>query len=238
MPDTPRAPSAPRRRGSGPPTAPYDARDAHEIRRQILDASHDLLVQRGYEHFSLREVARALGKSSGSPYRHFPTKQELVWTMMEEALGSIYAAVRAAAERAGPDPAARFEAMARAYVAYGLDHPTHYEVVFLLHAAAGPALPAERLQGGRLTLELVAELIEAGTRAGVLRTGAPGERPLVTAGVIWATLHGAVSIAIGNRLVPGQNLTTGELVEATVRSLLARYVVPASERAVSPAPAR
>lgn len=232
MPDTPRAPRAPRRRApaAAGPSAPYDAREAHEIRRQILDAAHDLLIQRGYERFSLREVARVLGKSSGSPYRHFPTKQELVWTMMEEALGQIYAAVRDAAERAGPDPGARFEAMCRAYVAYGLAHPKHYEVVFLLDAAGLPALPAERLSGGTMTLEFVAALVDEGTRAGALRAGEAGDRPLVTAGVIWAMLHGAVSIAIGNRLVPGQNLTTAELVDATIRSILARYVVSAAER--------
>lgn len=231
--------STPRTGRARPPraTPAYDVQEEHELRRQLLDAAHALLVQRGYEHFSLREVARALGKSSGAPYRHFATKQELVWTMMEEALLQIHAAIRAAAERAGDDPAARFEAMCRAYVGYGLAHPTHYEVVFLLDATAMPELPPERMRGGVLNLELAAAVIAEGAARGVLR--ADDARPMVTAGVIWAMLHGAVSIAIGNRLPPGDRLTGAELVEATVQSVLARYVVPAAERPdAAPATAR
>ena len=206
-------------------STPYNARDEHEIRRQILDAAHGLLIKRGYARFSLREVARVLGKSSGSPYRHCATKQELVGTMLEEALGQVYAAVRTAAERAGDDPAARFEALCRAYVAYGLTHPKHYEVAFLLDSGGLPAMPLERLSGGRLALDYLAGVIEAGGRAGVLRGEVAGERPIVTAGVIWAALHGAVSIAIGHRILPGQGLTADEVVDATLKTLVARYVV-------------
>ena len=226
MPPASRAPRPSRRRTPAAPAAdspPYDGREEHELRRQILDAAHDLLIKRGYDRFSLREVARVLGKSSGSPYHHFATKQELIWTMTEEALRQVFAAVRGAAARAGDDPGARFEAMCRAYVGYGLAHPKHYEVVYLLDSAGLPTIPTERLRSGRMTLEFVAELIEDGMRTGVLRGD---DSPLVTAGVVWAMLHGAVSIAIGNRLVPGQGLTIDQLIEATIRSILARYIVP------------
>lgn len=47
-------------------------------RERILQMARELLITRGYEEFSIREVAKACEVSVGTIYNYFPTKQELV----------------------------------------------------------------------------------------------------------------------------------------------------------------
>ena len=51
---------------------------AGNLRELILDESIKIISESGVLSLSLREVARKLGVSHGAPYRHFPTKDDLL----------------------------------------------------------------------------------------------------------------------------------------------------------------
>ena len=70
--------------------------DAGDTSRRslILKAAAKLFRQHGYERTSVRQIADALGMTSGSLFYHFATKEELLVTVMEEGVRDIMRGVQ------------------------------------------------------------------------------------------------------------------------------------------------
>ncbi len=63
--------------------------DAVLTRDRILDAAHDVLARYGPQKTTVVDVARALGVSHGSVYRHFPSKAALRDAVTERWLARV-----------------------------------------------------------------------------------------------------------------------------------------------------
>lgn len=73
-------------------------------RDQILEAAEDVLRRFGPTKATVVDVARALGVSHGSVYRHFPSKAALRDAVTERWLARISAPLAAVATEEGPAP--------------------------------------------------------------------------------------------------------------------------------------
>jgi AcrR family transcriptional regulator len=71
---------------------------------RILEASEDVLRRYGPGKATVVDVARELGVSHGSVYRHFPSKAALRDAVAEHWLGEISAPLGEAAAEEGPAP--------------------------------------------------------------------------------------------------------------------------------------
>jgi AcrR family transcriptional regulator len=71
---------------------------------RILETAEDVLRRYGPAKATVVDVARALGVSHGSVYRHFPSKAALRDAVTERWLARISAPLAAAADEAGPAP--------------------------------------------------------------------------------------------------------------------------------------
>jgi AcrR family transcriptional regulator len=71
---------------------------------RILEASEDVLRRFGPAKATVVDVARALGVSHGSVYRHFPSKAALRDAVTERWLARISTPLSAVADEAGPAP--------------------------------------------------------------------------------------------------------------------------------------
>ena len=71
---------------------------------RILEAAEDVLRRYGPAKATVVDVARALGVSHGSVYRHFPSKAALRDAVTERWLARISAPLAAAAAEADPAP--------------------------------------------------------------------------------------------------------------------------------------
>ncbi|WP_218027889.1 TetR/AcrR family transcriptional regulator [Streptomyces marincola] len=81
-------------------TVPHRPRaDAARNRAGILRAARELLAVRG-ETVGVDEVARHAGVAVGTLYRHFPTKADLVGTVVDELAERVSAALDEAVARA------------------------------------------------------------------------------------------------------------------------------------------
>ena len=84
-------------------------------RRQIEDVASALFSERGYAATSMRDIARALDLQGGSLYAHIPSKEAVLWSIVDDAARRFHAAVRPVAD--GPGPATeRLRAMIHAHV--------------------------------------------------------------------------------------------------------------------------
>ena len=169
------------------------------LRSAILEAARGLLVRNGLKAFSLREVARSVGRSATAIYLHFDGKDGLVHALLEEGFDDLSVAMNAAA--AGQDdPRRRLEALCRAYVEFGLAAPEYYELMFLMRTEGLKRYPAASYRAARRGLEplsdCLAELVAASA-------GEEGEGFDVAAATLWSALHGAVSLLLSRRLDAG-----------------------------------
>jgi AcrR family transcriptional regulator len=68
-------------------TGPSREEKKAETRGKLLDAAATVFAQKGIAGASLDDVADAAGLTKGAVYSNFDSKEDLVWTLLEERLG-------------------------------------------------------------------------------------------------------------------------------------------------------
>ena len=167
------------------------AQEKQELRQAILTAAGELFLEQGYERFSLRKVAERIGYSPTTIYLYFRDKDDLLFTVVDEGFVRFGQQLATAAE-SQEDPWERLIALGRAYVAFGLQHPVYYPLMFmqrtdfLTHRPVGESQP--RIASFRVLQQTVQQAIDAG----FLR---PGDVESYS-DVLWAVVHDMISLAI------------------------------------------
>ncbi|MDF0732916.1 TetR/AcrR family transcriptional regulator [Pseudomonas entomophila] len=157
----------------------------------ILQCARTLIISGGYSAFSYADIAETVGIRKASIHHHFPTKVDLVRTLVqlyrEEAQTGI-----AALERHFPDPVEQL----RAYIGYWLgcidDAAKGYCVCALL-ASQMPVLPEEVVVEVRAHFRALSawltSVMERGAGQGSLTLAADARTEAET---FMATVHGAM----------------------------------------------
>ena len=82
-------------------SSPADTRslrsDARRNREQLVASAHELFAASGLD-VSVEEITRHAGVGMGTLYRHFPTKEDLIDAVLEDAFAGLLDAAREAAE--------------------------------------------------------------------------------------------------------------------------------------------
>lgn len=74
-----------------------------DTREQIRSIALELFAEHGYEKTSLREIAERLGFTKAAVYYHFKTKEEILFSLVEDFFTQVDGIVEQAAARpAGP----------------------------------------------------------------------------------------------------------------------------------------
>lgn len=83
--------------------------DHDAYRRRLLEGALPLFADRGYDRLAMREIARAVGVSTGTLYHYFDSKQDLFLRLVEHLTDRLADAVVAASD--GSDPRDRLSAL-------------------------------------------------------------------------------------------------------------------------------
>jgi AcrR family transcriptional regulator len=65
--------------------------DRHDTRSRIQAIALELFIEQGYDKTSLREIAERLGVTKAALYYHFPTKDHIVNSLIEDRLAQVRA---------------------------------------------------------------------------------------------------------------------------------------------------
>ncbi|HEY6315828.1 MAG TPA: TetR/AcrR family transcriptional regulator [Streptosporangiaceae bacterium] len=151
------------------------------------------------EAVTLRAVAREAGIAAPSIYAHFPDRDAVLMAVVVRIFDELTQAIEQGQTCAGQDPAGRLVAGCEAYVAFGLEHPARYGVLFSTQRPASPDYPKPVPIGpdgrpvpgfGAGTFALLVQAIQACVTAGVsASTDAAAD-----ATAVWVALHGTVSL--------------------------------------------
>lgn len=211
--------SAKRRRGR-PPAAAEDLKAAHDAARdRICDAALTLFDRGGIEAISMREIAGVIGASPMMPYKYFPTKDHLLQELRTRAFQNLEAVLRSGLS-AGSGARERLERMLLAYLEFGLTDRRAYRLMFDYWAYDNPSRMLEdfgdaiRRQSGawNVLLEGVEDYL-----------GEEGD-PMTTAHLIWAGVHGLVSLEASRKLVMGRDFE--QLMAPMVQAIMAGLATP------------
>lgn len=188
-----------------------------DLRRLILDTTRHLLVQEGYQNLSMRKIARAIDYSATSIYLYFDSKDALLHALIDEGMTQLYEALTAAAEHAA-DPIDRLQALCRQFIAFGLDNPEYYEIMFLLHPEHMERYPAEKYRRARRNLDVIAATLADGVDQGCF----DADDARVSASAVWASLHGAVSLLLAERV--DIRIDRDAFIETTIQQTINGYI--------------
>jgi AcrR family transcriptional regulator len=169
-----------------------------DLRSALIDEGLRLLVLRDADALSLREVARGVGVSATSVYRHFPDKDALMTALALEGLKMLGTAQRIASEAAGGGEAG-FAATGRAYVKFALGHPALFRLIFTSPALNRQELVGESEAGALLIANAVRMAADHGGEAHVRSVQA------------WALVHGLAML-----MLDGQIAVDMELIDRAI----------------------
>jgi AcrR family transcriptional regulator len=160
-----------------------------QARDRILGCACDLYLRDGFEGFSMRKLARAVGVSPSALYRHFEGKEDLLLDVVGEAYKVMAQYLHQAL--GGQDAQERFRLAGEGYLTFALEHPRYYEILYSYAQFLGmDEVPRqlEPLVSGihQFWLDRVRECMDAG----ILRQ----DDPEVVARTFWALSHGFISI--------------------------------------------
>ncbi|WP_042462706.1 TetR/AcrR family transcriptional regulator [Neobacillus dielmonensis] len=96
----------------------------------IMDAARDLFVSKGYQHVSMRQIAKELGCSHGTLYYHFKNKAELFYELVEDHFVLLNQRLQEVLGK-DLDEREKLKQILVAYIEFGLNHQSHYEIMFL-----------------------------------------------------------------------------------------------------------
>ena len=164
--------------------------EKQEVRQAILTAATELFLEHGYHNFSLRQVAEKIGYSPGTIYLYFKDKDAILFTIMEEGVMRFGQMLAVAA--AANDARERLTRIGEAYIRFGVQNPAHYQLMFMQRPDYLAREPQNTAQPILELFDLWRKVVEDAMQAGVLSVGDPTS----TGDVLWALLHGVVSIAI------------------------------------------
>lgn len=170
-------------------TAERRAREKDDLRRKIIHAATELFLQHGYESVSMRKIADRIEYAPSTIYLYFRDKTELLTSICRDTFQELDDRLDAIADLRLPLLEHLRHAL-RAYVDFGLAHPSHYIFVFCTKVQVGEGVDAavaqQIHQAGDSSFGKLIEGLRMCMEAGLI---APADLE-VTAQSVWLMMHG------------------------------------------------
>jgi AcrR family transcriptional regulator len=170
-----------------------------DLRRTLLEASVALILERGVDELSLREVARRAGVSPAAPYHHFSSRNVLLAALALEGFAALEKGMRGAHARVATEhPIRRLCAIGEAYVTFAVTHPAHFRLMFRSSFEPTQEMPHSDAPAAAfdILLDAVADVLgDAQVRAHT------DQRGLVL--LAWSLVHGAAELLLDGPLAGG-----------------------------------
>jgi AcrR family transcriptional regulator len=101
-----------------------------DLREALIQATHQLVVERGADAFTLADACRLAGVSTAAPYRHFRDKQEILEELAKRGFDALAQRSMAAVLANGPGSLEGIIAMGRAYIAFAVEETATFRLMF------------------------------------------------------------------------------------------------------------
>ncbi len=203
---------------------PRRTEQTNNLAEVIKETALRHIAQNGASALSLRAIARDLNITAPAIYNYFPDRDALITALIVDAYTS-FGDWQLNARDALPesDPVGRMHAIGAAYRAWALAYPQRYQLIFGTPMPGYNAPMQQVLPAAARSLSALVSVVDALRQAGRLQiTNFPAVQEaylpafemwkayggnydtltLSVAILVWARVHGLVSLEIGNNLPP------------------------------------
>jgi AcrR family transcriptional regulator len=101
-----------------------------ELREALIEATRQLVVERGAENFTLADACRAAGVTTAAPYRHFQGKQEILAEIASRGFTELKNRATAIVAEKGAGTLVGIIALGQAYVAFAVEETAVFRLMF------------------------------------------------------------------------------------------------------------
>lgn len=108
---------------------PKSQEEIDSFKTKILDTTLQLISKNGYEGFSIRKLGPILGIAPKTVYNYFIGKEEIYLHILTKGFELLYQDMSKSIQSL-TDPFKQLQALARAYVRFGVEHPNYYDLMF------------------------------------------------------------------------------------------------------------
>lgn len=180
------------------------------MRERILKAAMAIFAKGGYESVSMRRIAAKIEYSPGTLYRYFKNKDDIILELCYQGFENLLA-IQCELDKIS-DPVERIRVGGRKYVAFALENPELYELMFGTKQIIKQPNGAEESVALK-SLRKFAEHVQQCLKAGFF-SGGDAESLAIA---LWAALHGLSSLLIKEQL----RFLPEERVDTVVETALA-----------------
>ncbi|MGA9350176.1 MAG: TetR/AcrR family transcriptional regulator [Anaerolineae bacterium] len=177
-------------------TAQRRAREKARRQQEILEAAKEVFFEKGIHRTTVDDVAAQAEVSKGTVYLYFQSKESILAHLLLEGLSILLSQLEAAYAPQEPLSAEeRLRQLVEAYWQFAQTHPNYFRLLLALDRGrfrerVSAEVYQEILTESKRGLELVANAIRQGTEESLFSA----DDPLLTAGVLWGALNGALDL--------------------------------------------
>jgi AcrR family transcriptional regulator len=136
---------------------------------RILDEAASLFAERGFSETSLQEVADALEISRTALYHYIGSKDELLATLVRGMAQQTAVQLEEMADDASLDPLTKLRRAALDMTTRIGSSPARFRMLLLSEGSLPEPIASQHRKARRRILDVLAEIIEQGVTAGVVR---------------------------------------------------------------------
>ena len=166
-----------------------------QLRDALLEAAAATVAEHGLDKLSLRGLARRVGVSHAAPYHHFDTKASLIAALVVDSFQRLTALLQHARTDAA-DPVDGFRRTGLAYVAFAIDHPGRFALMWRPELREGGENAGAVQEAAEAAFQQLLGAVRDAQTAGGLREGDPHEFAISA----WASTHGLATLVVDGPL--------------------------------------
>jgi AcrR family transcriptional regulator len=152
-------------------------------RELILEASAQIIRQKGYHAASMQDIADAVNLQKASLYHHFSSKQDILLALLDQALDLLIERVSVVLSRELPPDEKLRQAM-RVYMECLEEHAALASVLLLEHRSLNPEYRGRHIPRRDRFERLWRDLIQEGVETGIFHVPDPAMTARALLGVM------------------------------------------------------
>jgi len=196
-----------------------DPEDIEIVRERILEIASDIILEHGFDYFSMRKLAAKLGMTAANIYNYYSNKDELYLAIQTKGFALLYDRFDEAC-KAGDTAVEKLAKMIKAYLDFGIRSSNYYDIMFnrnipkyadYVGTDIEPVAFIEK-QTALKAFDISTQVIEDST-------GIPEEDARFRTIQVWAVLHGIVSL-YNTRVLQEVEEHTDEIIKRIIDELI------------------
>lgn len=188
-----------------------------DLEAALIPVVRQLLERDGIGGFSVAEACKVIGVSTAAPYKHFSSKEEILGYVARSGFDDMTERMLQARDANPDDPVRRIAEMGKSYVAFALDNPGTFKLMFGSNPNIKQYKPVT--DSGETCFDfLISEV------AGYLGQTHNTEVSMQVSVLLWTFVHGAASLAMDQDYEAARvEVDTDRMIEAATVRLLEAY---------------